>query len=351
MVGTLAVKWSFPPFGAPPVGPFRASPIVVNDMVFIGSQDGYFYALDAATGKLTWQYPQPPAPPLLSGDPMWRYGIQSSASYSFPNHAVIFGAQDPSLGRYGNARLFALDAKTGAVLWNSDPIAEITGDNSCGTTELHQRIGYSTPLITANRAYVGIESFENPVQTGRVIAVDTATGHIDSTFQFRSAGTSASPPGTALGGGVWNAPASDGPGIYFTTGNTAHDACAPRPEPNPNHGLSMIRVDPSTGNIIWAFQPVPFALDFDPDWAAGAAVMWVGHGCGELVLSVQKDGWTWAVDQGGPNPLTRWAFPTGPWYANNGFKPGDGTVHPDPGPRVPGAAWGSVLVITTGARA
>jgi hypothetical protein len=35
----------FPATGA--VGGFKASPIVVNDTVFIGSQDGFFYALDA----------------------------------------------------------------------------------------------------------------------------------------------------------------------------------------------------------------------------------------------------------------------------------------------------------------
>jgi outer membrane protein assembly factor BamB len=50
-VGTLAVKWSFPttPNG---VGAFHASPIVVNDTVFVGNTNGYFYALDAATGAL-----------------------------------------------------------------------------------------------------------------------------------------------------------------------------------------------------------------------------------------------------------------------------------------------------------
>lgn len=48
-VGTLHVGWTFPLEGA--VGAFRASPIVINDTVFIGSTGGYFYALDAASGK------------------------------------------------------------------------------------------------------------------------------------------------------------------------------------------------------------------------------------------------------------------------------------------------------------
>src|SRR5262245_17746235 len=68
----LAVQWSFPPDGEPPAGAFKASPIVVNDTVFIGSLDGYFYAVDAATGGRKWQFPQPPDPPLLGS--CSRYG-------------------------------------------------------------------------------------------------------------------------------------------------------------------------------------------------------------------------------------------------------------------------------------
>jgi outer membrane protein assembly factor BamB len=346
-VRTLKVKWSFPANGA--VGGFKASPIVVKDTVFIGSEDGYFYALDAATGALKWQYPLKGNPPLLPQNKTWAYGIQSSASYwdRSPNGAVIFGAQDPSLGPFGSARLFALDAASGAEIWQKpDPVAVINGTTLNNTSELHQRIGYSSPLIFNDKVYVGIHNFgDNPIQVGKVIAVNLATGHIDPTFQFRSVGTPGSPPGTR-GGGVWNAPASDGSGLYFTTGNTRNDGAGVQvTEPNPNHGLSMIRVDKDTGQIIWAFQPVPFALDDDPDWAAGAAIM--STSCGELVASVQKDGWTYAVSAGngtpGP-PSVRWQFPpTGYPFDPNG--PRD---HGDTDYKRPGAAWNDVLIITTG---
>ena len=45
--------WSFTDEGA--VG-FESSPIAVNNRVFIGSYDGYFYALDAQTGAVCWKY-------------------------------------------------------------------------------------------------------------------------------------------------------------------------------------------------------------------------------------------------------------------------------------------------------
>jgi outer membrane protein assembly factor BamB len=349
-VGTLAVKWGFPATG-PGVGRFRASPIIVDDTVFVGSESGHFFALDAATGALKWQYPKPGDPPLYPPVPnpsgQWNYGIQSSASYWYrgpkEDGGVIFGAQDPSLGPHGSARLFALNAKTGAVIWKSDPIAVINGTTPTSTTELHERIGFSSPLVLGDKAYIGIaNNGDNPIQKGRVVAVDLATGHIDAGFHFRSVGTAASPPDTR-GGGVWNSPASDGAGVYFTTGNTREDAAGVQmPEPKPNHGLSMIRVNKVTGDLIWAFQPVPYHLDDDPDWAAGVTIMRTS--CGELIASVQKDGWAYAVEAGNGTPgvlNVKWQFPA------TGF-PFTQYTHGDDNYKRPGAAWNDVLIINTG---
>jgi glucose dehydrogenase len=73
---TLHCVWSFPPDGLcgsqpaeSPAGAFTASPIVVNDTVFIGSTSGHFYALDAKTGALKWQCPKMGDKPLVVGVP------------------------------------------------------------------------------------------------------------------------------------------------------------------------------------------------------------------------------------------------------------------------------------------
>ncbi len=102
-VGTLSVKWSFPATGA--VGEFKSSPIIVDDTVFIGSVNGYFYALDVATGALKWQYPKAGNPALLgSCDPngfaggIGHYGIQSSATFAAVGGqpAVILARRTPA---------------------------------------------------------------------------------------------------------------------------------------------------------------------------------------------------------------------------------------------------------------
>lgn len=346
-VGTLKVMWTFPATGN--VGYFKASPIVVNNTVFIGSSNGYFYALDAATGALKWQYPQAGQPPLLGscgagGDGSFgRYGIQSSASYAtiFGQSVVIFGAPDPTAEEgYGSARLFALSL-SGTLVGKSDVVAHVSGCHPGMGTELHERITYSSPLVVNGLVYVGIhDTGDNPLQAGRVVAVALGTGFLDSGFQYVSTAT--------RGGDVWNSPASDGAGVYFTTGNTRCDTLGCQsPEPNPNHGLSMIRVDPVSGNIVWAFQPVPYNLDDDADWAAGAAIMTTS--CGELIASVQKDGWSYAVNAGSgvPGaPNMRWQFPpTGvpTPYGVDGHGASDY--------KRPGAAWNNVFIVTTGGEA
>jgi outer membrane protein assembly factor BamB len=63
-ISFLRVLAKFPPDGSPPIlGGFKASPIVVDGTVFIGGVNGYFYALDAASGALLWRYPKPEATP------------------------------------------------------------------------------------------------------------------------------------------------------------------------------------------------------------------------------------------------------------------------------------------------
>src|SRR5439155_13861150 len=47
----LQPAWNFPTGDA-----VSASPAVVDGVVYIGAWDGFFYALDAATGALKWQF-------------------------------------------------------------------------------------------------------------------------------------------------------------------------------------------------------------------------------------------------------------------------------------------------------
>ncbi len=344
-VATLGVKWQWPSTVAGEGGSFRASPIVTGGRVFIGSTSGRFYALDESSGALLWEFPVPPAPPLKGScggggfQTFGAYGVMSSAvSY---RHWVIFGAPEPDPavdGGLGSGRLYALDQATGKLVWKSDVLARVNGCHFNNMTEQHERIAYSSPLVHDRKVYVGIhDSGDDPIQNGKLMAVDADTGRILPRFAFLAT--------SVRGGGVWNAPAATHDGVLFTTGNTAYGTVS---EPIPNRGLSMLKIDDETSAIKWQFQPVPYALDDDPDWSAGATLMKTS--CGELAASVMKDGWAYALDTG--SGACRWQFPaTTPPGAHCQFNPAGPHLHGDTDYKRPGAAWRDVLAITTGGEA
>jgi outer membrane protein assembly factor BamB len=379
LVRTLHCAWSFGPADAQcgvahvaPTRPFFASPIIVQNIVLIGDTNGVFYALDAETGTLKWQYPKAGTPRPLNrlngscdGHDVYggwgTYGVHSSASYAKigGRDAVIFGAPDPDPnvdGGAGSGRLWAVDIfgdDENRLIWKSEVIAHVEPKPTCDPKAggLHERIANSTPLVLGNKVYVGVhDTGDDPLQQGRVSAVDLLTGKL---LPFSFVATGALGDGS-LGGGVWNSPATDGTGIFFTTGNTRCsywplncpanwvDCCQPT-EPSPNYGLSMIRVDKDTGKVIWNFQPVPFRVDQDPDWAAGATL--ASASCGDLVASVQKDGWAYALNAA--DKTLRWQFPdTG--VGSPAFL---AAPHDSGGYRAPGAVWKDALILTTGGEA
>ncbi len=345
-VPSLSIRWQWPPTPAGEGGMFYASPIVIDGRVFVGSTSGNFYALNASTGALLWKYPPTPQPPLIGscgtvGDvqAFGAYGVLSSASPY--KHSIIFGAPDPDPavdGGLGSARLYALDQATGALVWKSDVVARVNGCNVGATGEQHERIAYSSPLVHHDRIYIGIhDAGDDPIQNGKLIALDADTGHIVPAFNFEAT--------SIRGGGVWNTPAAEGDEVLFTTGNTQDGVVS---EPVPNRGLSMISVEGTTGAIRWQFQPVPYALDDDPDWAAGVAL--AETTCGRIAASVMKDGWSYALDA--HTGACRWQFPaTVPPADHCRFPASSAHVHGDTDYKRPGAVWRNVLAIVTGGEA
>jgi outer membrane protein assembly factor BamB len=343
-VKKLQVVWRFPATGS--VGPFRASPVVSRDRVFIGSSDGRLYTLDAATGNLVWQYPAPPAAPLTSqflSNPS-SFGIASSAFVTNDREGqpmVVFAAPDQSIGAgLGSGRLFALRASDGSEVWKSPELARLTGLTRSSTTELHEQFGYASPLVFNGRVYGGIADHgDNPIQRGRVVAVNLFDGSPVAGFSFEATGT--------RGGGVWSAPAGglDGSALYVTTGNVRCWGGGCQGEPNPNHGLSMLRLNANSGSLDWKLQPVPFNKDDDPDWATGAHL--ISSSCGHVAVSTMKDGWSYAVRAAGgaaPAASVLWQFPP----TELPFSPTTGTVHGDSRYLHAGAVWNDVFFTETG---
>jgi outer membrane protein assembly factor BamB len=118
---------------------FQASAAVVDGTVYVGSRDAHVYALDAATGRKKWDYPTSKS--WVNATPAVRDGL-------------VYAATSDS------SRFFALDARTGRLRFNVDARAYV----------------FSSPALAGKLAYFGSHN-------GRVYAVDATTGAPGWEFQ------------------------------------------------------------------------------------------------------------------------------------------------------------------------
>jgi len=80
------------------------APLLMNDVVYIGSRDGYFYALNLYTGQLIWRYRT-----IADYDNHPHSGAPIMQPASSDGSRIFFGAE--------NMYFYALDANTGTELW------------------------------------------------------------------------------------------------------------------------------------------------------------------------------------------------------------------------------------------
>src|SRR5215475_7669332 len=108
-VSRLTLKWAF---GFPDAASAWAQPTVAGGRVFVGSQNGTVYSLDAATGCIRWTF-------TAHGGVRTAIAIGAIGARA----AVFFG--DTA------AHAYAVDADTGAQIWmrkvEDHPLARITG--------------------------------------------------------------------------------------------------------------------------------------------------------------------------------------------------------------------------------
>jgi polyvinyl alcohol dehydrogenase (cytochrome) len=235
-VPNLKLKWAF---GYPTGVSSNGQPTIASGRVFVGSDNGYFYSLDAKTGCVYWSFQNgsiirnaPTVGPITS---------QGNARY-----AVYFGD--------GHANVFALDAQTGRQLWKTrvDPhfVARITAGTTLHNSRLFVPVSSSEEFASGNAGYSCCTA------RGSVVALDANTGK-----QIWKAWVVPDEPkpwktqanGVVLyrpaGGAVWNTPTVDPVrnALYFGTG----DATTP---PSPPTTDAIMAVDLDTGKLLWSYQ-------------------------------------------------------------------------------------------------
>jgi len=235
----------------------ETAPIVVDGVMYMTTSFNHVYALDAVTGKQFWHYKH-------------KMGPITTFCCGPNNRGVAVEGGRLFMGTL-DARLLALDAKTGAVLWN----IEIADPEKGYSETMAPTVVGGQVLIGTNGGEYGIRGFVKSFDsaTGKlnwtfhtipekghegVWAVNDATGrdmHRDIAAEKAQLGRDSSFYQT-LGGGVWMNPAVDlkSRTIFFVVGNPSPDLYgAERPGDN-LYTDSLVAVNLDTGAYKWHFQ-------------------------------------------------------------------------------------------------
>jgi outer membrane protein assembly factor BamB len=203
------------------------TPVSVDGVLYIGSSDGDFYAVDEATGQILWSQFLGLQPGLECAK--IAQGIVSTATV----------ATDPSTGAlavYVNAPdgyLYALDPATGDVLWKEVvAIPSTTEDNY---------FAWSSPVVANGNVYVGIASrCSNPDVPAGLLGFNAGTG--------ASLGEWHSLPDNEDGASVWSTPTvlPDGQ-VIAATGSFPANA-------QPAHSESIVRLNGSNLSLLDSWE-------------------------------------------------------------------------------------------------
>ena len=101
--------------------PTRLAPMVADGKVYVGSDDGYAYCLDAANGKLVWKLRAGPHDEriLARGRMVSRWPVRTGILVD--DGIAYFGA---GVFPHEKVYLYAVEAATGKVIWKNDAISE-----------------------------------------------------------------------------------------------------------------------------------------------------------------------------------------------------------------------------------
>ena len=228
------------------VGQMEASPVVYGGVMYVTSSYNRLFALDAKTGALLWRYDhQNPANLRLCCGPPNR-GVGISGD------VVIMGTLD--------SHLIAFDRKTGAIRWNTE-VANFKEGFSLT----------SAPLVVGDLAVIGVAGGEYGVR-GFFDAYNVNTGarmwrHYTvpakgekgyDTWAGDSAQTGGAPAWTQ---GAYDV---DTDTLFWTVGNPGPDWNGDSRKGDNLYSDSVLAIEPKTGKMKWYFQFTPHDLwDYD----------------------------------------------------------------------------------------
>jgi alcohol dehydrogenase (cytochrome c) len=253
------------------LGAFEAAPVVYDGVMYITSPYNT-YAVNPTTCRKLWVHVQKKGAPRPS---MVSRGV---AIYK----GKVFRVTP-------DCHVLALDAKTGALLWDV-----LLSDVS------HGYWMSAAPVAYDGKVFIG-EAGADWGANAHIYALDAQTGKVDWRFNVI-------PTGNEVGADSWKAGAEHGGGstwssytlqpenglLYVSIGNPAPDFIgAARPGEN-LFTNSVVVLDYRTGKLAWWVQQVPHDVR---DWdTAAAPIVYDQDGKGFMAVA-NKGGWLYVYDR------------------------------------------------------
>ena len=271
----------------------ETTPIVVNGIMYITTSFNHVYALNAATGEQIWHFKH-------------KMGPITTYCCGPNNRGVAVHGDKLYMGTL-DAKLVALDAKSGKLVWETQIADPEKGySETMAPTAVDGMI-----LIGTNGGEYGIRGFVKAfdAETGKlkwtfhttaensvgVWAKNDATGRdmLRDIAAERAALAKMGDPYKTLGGGVWQNPAVDleTRRVYFVVGNPSPDLDGSlRPGDN-LYTNSLVSVELDTGKYICHFQYIAHDV-WDLDAVSPPIITNVKNEYGKTVKGILHGGKT-----------------------------------------------------------
>ena len=280
-VGRLEHAWTYrtgetePRFATRKPTSFQATPLVADGTMYVGTPLGRVIALDPATGQERWVFDPKIRRDVTYGDfvsrgvSMW---LDDAAAPGAPCRRRIFVATAQS-------QLIALDARDGRPCadFGQDGMVDLTAGLRIPPFEPAAYSMTSPPAVVNGLVITGSSVSDNTrpdSPSGEVRAYDARTGARRWTWDPvpQDPGDPAYPQWRGAmahrtgGANAWSVIAAD-PGrdlVFVPTGSAAPDYYGALRLGDNRYANSLVALEASTGQVVWAFQTVHHDLwDYD----------------------------------------------------------------------------------------
>jgi alcohol dehydrogenase (cytochrome c) len=250
-VGDLRLAWSW----TMPAGSNENVPLVRDGTMFVYGYGDIVQALDAATGDLIWEY---------------RHRLADGAS-PFHKRALALHGDRIFIGT-SDTHVVAINVRTGEPVWATE-VADFSQNETMN----------GGPLVAEGVVMIGTTATGVGGKRGgpQIVGLDAISG--DIRWRVNTIPRPGEPGGNSwngvpweerTGASIWTAGSYDpATGLaYFGTGNTYDTGPLLIPDDDPqttNDALytnSTLAIDPTSGELVWAFQHFPND-QWDLDWA------------------------------------------------------------------------------------